>query len=171
MSKSPDPSEPNGANEQVNVPNETGTRAEVNSPYEMKLWDATGRSVVVSSEDEAYWLNKGFRRNKLDIREAYSKLSTMLDAAKIATANFVTGVLADGEIDPSDTAAMLSANIAMSEVAELYVQLVADISTLYPVRPTGTVVKMIAPSGVETVIAAEQVEMYTDEHGYKLAAG
>ena len=156
----------------VNVPNEISTNVAINSAYETVLWDESGaHSVSVGQEDIEYWLRRGFRRNKLDVSTNVSELFTLFDEAKRAIAEYVDGCTRDGVIDPGDQAAGYVATQTMSMIATRYIQLMADIAVLYPIKATGNVVTLYKTNGnvVEEITIEDspnQVDIYTNTYGY-----
>lgn len=150
------------SDEQVNVPSESAADAVVNAPYEMTMFDASGRSVVIASEDKEYWLGRGFRVNKLDVEADSSALYAAFDAAKGAVKAYIDGCVKDGYIDPSDEAALATATVAMGKLTEMYIQIMADCAQLYPMRQ-GDPVQMTHSDGTTISIDPNQVDLYTEQ--------
>lgn len=142
------------------MPNETTmnstTTASVNEGL-VELFDYAGDSIFVPESAAENWISKkGFRRTKFDIEGTASELISFLEAAVPAVSDYVSGVVEDGVIDPSDEANYFTAVKAMSKVFDLWNQLQADISRKYAVVNAAGVA-MLSPEGEEATVDPNQV--------------
>lgn len=123
------------ANFGLNAPQDTAVAAVVNDPAALiTLYGPDNRQIAVHPGDVDFWLNNGFRQNKLDIRATASELAATMRATADLIGPWVEGVAGDGYIDTSDESNEAAMFVAMGKVSALYNQLASDIHAVYKTR-------------------------------------
>ena len=119
----------------TNVPQDAAVAAVINDPAaRVDLYGPENRIISVHPDDVDFWLNNGFRRNKLDIRATASELVATLTATAAIIGPWVDGIVGDGYIDTSDESNEAAVFVAMAKVTGLYRQLADDLHAVYKVR-------------------------------------
>lgn len=143
--------------------------AEVNAPPLVMLFDQSGRAIQVAEADADYWLAHGFQRQRFDIAAAAEELPHLFTSAAQAWAEYVAGVLADGVIDPADTAQRATAIQAFEDLTQAVGRVERAIAATMPVRE-GEPLVLVDAAGAELRVDPGQVEIYLAD-GCRLADG
>lgn len=147
------------SNPESKIPHSAAVGAELNAPLDVTLYHPNGKSIAVGAGDVAFWLDQGFRQSKADLEATVAELKALFPEALDAVLRWVSGVTADGQIDPSDDAAQATAQLAMRRLEVVWGQLVRDIEALYPVVQ-GEPVRMQTADGAAVEVDPAQVAHY-----------
>ena len=125
------------------APQDAAVDAQVNAPALVTIFDNRGTPMQVPPDTaEMLIAVHGFKRTKVDVASAATAFQVLFEAASTAIGEYVSGVLADGHIDPDDQAAQATAMHAMRAIEVAWNDLMLEIARQYPVRQ-GEPVKMI----------------------------
>lgn len=158
---------------QSEIGHSSSIEAAINAGQPTILYDAGGRSMAVPPEDVDHWLSQGLLRTPYDPEEMISELKVLGPSVIDGFVSLVETVGVDGVIDTNEAAAMATASRAQQHFNSICARILRGIEARYPVKDTGETVRMIGTDSegreFETDIAAEQEEMYAEDHGYRLA--
>ena len=107
--------------------------ADVNAPALVTLYALNGRQILVDERDAEFWLGHGFVRSLVDPVGVASVIKALLPTVAVAIDAYVSGVLADGQIDTSDQAAKATADAAFAELEQAWGKLNSAIALRFPV--------------------------------------
>lgn len=145
---------------------ETTGQAEalVNEPTHYALYNDEGRQIMVAAADAPYWLEHGFREDRIDLGDAQAHLVPLFDATRSAYDVLIQHAMT-GTVDPTEGAQLATAHAALNELCEMLGLVERTIGALPVLQGTGVLMQRTVEDGaVESAyVDPGQVEMHTAE--------